>query len=321
MEGYKYSGPKDLEKKISSDHLKGKTAIVTGGANGIGEAYTRGLVAAGLNVCIGDMDVEAGSKLASELQNTKFVKCDVSNWEDQVELFREAASFTGKIDYVIANAGVCPKDEVFDFSGPSFPPTKPSLTTIDINLKGTLYTSKLALHYFISQNGQTPSPTQQDTCLVLIGSGAAFLDCPRGPEYQSTKWGVRGIMHSLRRTAYYYGGRVNVISPWYIPTRILPATAFAHVQSRGVQLATPSSASACLLRILSDRTMSGRSLFVSPHKWAPERGYLDLGLDGWFTGEDDDDQDDEGRKSKKELLKEIQRDQMLGAPVEEGLFI
>jgi hypothetical protein len=66
MEGYKYSGPKDLEKEISSNHLKGKTAIVTGGnshisipdevvclikitagANGIGEAYTRGLVAAG----------------------------------------------------------------------------------------------------------------------------------------------------------------------------------------------------------------------------------------------------------------------------------
>ncbi|PQE14351.1 short chain dehydrogenase reductase family oxidoreductase protein [Rutstroemia sp. NJR-2017a BBW] len=321
MEGYKYSGPKDLEKEISSDHLKGKTAIVTGGANGIGEAYTRGLVAAGLNVCIGDMDVEAGSKLASELQNTKFVKCDVSNWEDQVELFREAASFTGKIDYVIANAGVCPKDEVFDFSGPSLPPSKPSLLTIDINLKGALYTSKLALHYFITQNGQEPSPTQEDTCLVLIGSGAAFLDCPRGPEYQSTKWGVRGIMHSLRRTAYYYGGRVNVISPWYIPTSILPPTAFAHVQSRGVQLATPHSASACLLRILSDRTMNGRSLFVSPEKWAPERGYLDLGLDRWFTGEDDDDQDDEGRKSKKELLKEIQSDQILGAPVEEGLFI
>jgi NADP-dependent 3-hydroxy acid dehydrogenase YdfG len=91
---------------------------------------------------------------------------------------------------------------------------KPSLTTIDINLKGTLYTTKLALHYFIKQNGQEPSPTQQDTCLVLIGSGAAFLDCPRQPQYQSTKWGARGIMHSLRRTAFYYGSRVNVISPW-----------------------------------------------------------------------------------------------------------
>lgn len=93
-------------------------------------------------------------------------------------------------------------------------PTEPNLKAIDVNLKGALYTTKLATHYFIKQNGQTPSPAQEDTCLVLIGSGAAFLDCLRGPVYPSTKWAVRGIMHTLRRTAYYYGSRVNVISPW-----------------------------------------------------------------------------------------------------------
>jgi len=49
--------------------------------------------------------------------STKFFKCDITKWEDQVQLFREAASFTGKVDYVVANAGVCPKDEVFQFAG------------------------------------------------------------------------------------------------------------------------------------------------------------------------------------------------------------
>lgn len=70
------------------------------------------------------------------------------------------------------------------------------------------------MHYFIKQNGEKLSPQQEDTCLVLIGSGAAFLDCLRGPVYPSTKWGVRGIMHTLRRTAFYHGTRVNLISPW-----------------------------------------------------------------------------------------------------------
>jgi NADP-dependent 3-hydroxy acid dehydrogenase YdfG len=84
-----------------------------------------------------------------------------------------------------------------------------------VNLHGTLYTTKLALHTFIKQNGsEGPSPSQQDTSLTLIGSGAAFLDCPRGVQYQSTKWGIRGIMHALRRTAHYHGSRVNMISPW-----------------------------------------------------------------------------------------------------------
>jgi NADP-dependent 3-hydroxy acid dehydrogenase YdfG len=85
---------------------------------------------------------------------------------------------------------------------------------IDINIKGSLYTTKLANHYFIRQNGQSASQSQEDTCLVLIGSGAAFLDCLRAPLYSATKWAMRGVMHALRGTAYHYGSRVNVISPW-----------------------------------------------------------------------------------------------------------
>lgn len=41
----------------------------------------------------------------------------MTNWEDQRRLFTEAAAFTGKVDYVIANAGICAPDEVFTFAG------------------------------------------------------------------------------------------------------------------------------------------------------------------------------------------------------------
>ena len=85
---------------------------------------------------------------------------------------------------------------------------------MDINVTGSLYTTKLATHYFVKQNGQTQSTAQEDTCLILIGSGAAFLDCLRIPQYSASKWAMRGIMHALRRTTYHYGSRVNVISPW-----------------------------------------------------------------------------------------------------------
>jgi short-subunit dehydrogenase len=66
-------------------------------------------------------------------------------------------------------------------------PTKPNSETLDINLNSVMYTAKLAFHYFIKQNGNTPSPSHQDTCLVLIGSGAAFLDVPRTPQYCAAK--------------------------------------------------------------------------------------------------------------------------------------
>jgi NADP-dependent 3-hydroxy acid dehydrogenase YdfG len=102
------------------------------------------------------------------------------------------------------------------FVGADQEPKKPSLDIIDVNLYGVLYTVKLAMHFFIKQNGTKVNPNQEDTCLVLIGSGAAFLDCPRGPQYSSTKWAMRGIMHSLRRTTFYYGSRINIISPWSV---------------------------------------------------------------------------------------------------------
>lgn len=185
-------------------------------------------------VVIGDKNAESGERLASELTGAKFITCDATVWEDQVRLFKEAAqlSSSGKIHYVIANAGMTKEDQTFTFDGKNFLPTvphtvshttcagkdqepqKPDLQIVDVNLKGALYTSKLAMHYFVSQNGTEVNKDQEDTCLILISSGAGFLDVPRSLEYSSTKWAVRGIMHALRRTAFYYGSRVNVIAPW-----------------------------------------------------------------------------------------------------------
>lgn len=183
-------------------------------------------------------------------------------------------------------------------------PPNPNLSIADINITGTLYTAKLAFHYFVKQNGQAPSPAQQDTCPVLIGSGAAFLDCPRAPQYAASKWAARGMMHSLRRTAHFYGSRVNVISPWYVRTSILTEEAFQNVSHAGVEFATVEDASQCLLHILADTGVNGHSFFVSARKWAP-RGYVDLGIDDYDS----------------EFIQEIKRDQLLSAPVEAGLFV
>lgn len=87
-------------------------------------------------------------------------------------------------------------------------------------------------------------------------------------------------MHSLRRTTYYYGSRVNVISPWYVRTNILSEEAFQHVSDVGVEFAKAEDAGQCLLRILSDSTINGHSFFISARKWAPS-GYADLDIDDY----------------------------------------
>ncbi|KAE8389425.1 hypothetical protein ETB97_008642 [Aspergillus alliaceus] len=304
--GYLHKGPVDCTQPIDTRSLTGKTAIVTGGANGLGKGYVRALVAEGVNVCIADLNEEKGKELEAELKGTKYIQCNTSIWEDQARLFREAVSFspTGRIHFVVANAGIHRSDEVFLCSSDE-EPQKPDLSIIDVNIQGTLYTVKLAAHYFIKQNGQESSLEQEDTCLVLIGSGAAFLDCPRAPQYCASKWAIRGILHSLRRTAFYYGSRVNVISPWYVKTNILSEEAFAHVTNVGVRFATVEEAGHCLLRILSDTSINGHSFFISGSKWAPQ-GYMDLDLEDY---------------PDNELVQEIQEDQMKSAPVSMGLFV
>lgn len=53
---------------------------------------------------------------------TTFVKCDVTSWEDQVNLFSEAENLSpsGKVHFVVPNAGIAPKDDVFSFDGMFF---------------------------------------------------------------------------------------------------------------------------------------------------------------------------------------------------------
>ncbi|KAK2123496.1 hypothetical protein NOF04DRAFT_1373076 [Fusarium oxysporum II5] len=289
MPPYHISLPVNCDIDFNKDPIAGKVAIVTGA-----------------KVIIGDKNAIAAGKLTSELTGSKFVQCDATVWEDQVRLFKEAAhlSSSGKIHYVIANAGMTKEDQTFTFDGKGQEPQKPDLQVIDVNLKGALYTSKLAMHYFVSQNGTEVNKDQEDTCLILISSGAGFLDVPRSPEYSSTKWAVRGIMHALRRTAFYYGSRVNVIAPWYIRTGILSRDQFDQVEKSGVEFATAEDAGECALRILSDTSINGRTLFVCARKWAT-RGYMDLNIEDY----------------PESLIQEIQEDQMRNAPVDLGLFL
>lgn len=91
----------------------------------------------------------------------------------------------------------------------------------------------------------------------------------------------------------------------YVKTNILSDGAFAHVAGAGVQFADAKDAGECLLRILSDTEINGRSFFIAPRKWAA-RGYIDLAMEDY---------------PEDSLLQEIQEDQVKSAPVELGLFV
>lgn len=97
----------------------------------------------------------------------------------------------------------------------------------------------------------------------------------------------------------------HVQSHRYVKTNILSDEAFAHVSSLGVEFARAEDAAQCLLRILSDVSINGHSLFVSGKKWA-SNGYMDLDLEDY---------------PHSAMIGEMQEDQMKPAPPSLGLFV
>jgi 15-hydroxyprostaglandin dehydrogenase (NAD) len=91
-------------------------AIVTGGASGIGLACTKNLLARGYKVCIGDADQKAGEAALTELgENTTFVRCDVSAYNEQATLFARAFHWGGgRLDFLAANAGIDDRQSLYE---------------------------------------------------------------------------------------------------------------------------------------------------------------------------------------------------------------
>ena len=131
-------------------------------------------------------------------------------------------------------------------------PTEPALKTVKINYIGVLYTSKLAMHYFNKEE------ESRDRCLIIKGSLASYLDLPGGVEYQSSKFGVRGLMCCLRTTGRV---RVNLLAPWWSRTGIMgdefAAQIDAMLKSIGSDWVDLDDAAKAALRIATDYSIHG----------------------------------------------------------------
>ena len=109
---YSYTGPVDHTVSPDRSQLIEKSVVVTGGANGLGEEFVRQFCAAGAYVTFGDVNEERGRQLEAELNDAgakaRFVKCNITNWDDQVAMFEQAiqSSPHSSLDIVIANAGI-----------------------------------------------------------------------------------------------------------------------------------------------------------------------------------------------------------------------
>lgn len=158
----------------------------------------------GAHVVFGDVVEDASRELEAELSpGAQFVKCDSSNYADQLNLFNTAFDQYGRVDIVIANAGISIPQDIFD---PASDFTQePSMKEIDINLVGSIFSARIGMHYLRRSGGGD---------LVLVSSIAGWKECGGLVTYTASKHGVVGIMRGLHLTATPENIRVNVICPW-----------------------------------------------------------------------------------------------------------
>ncbi|KAL2831024.1 putative short chain dehydrogenase/ reductase [Aspergillus pseudoustus] len=270
------------------NNVQGKSVVITGGASGMGEQATRAFVAAGAFVTFGDVNETAGRKIEAQLgSNAQFVRCDVTDFESQRELFRraEANSPSKTVDVAIANAGITGADSIFYGEESGEEPQAPDFKILDVNVNGVIGTCKLARYYF-KQHELTPG---RDRCFIVMSSAAGYGDVPGGPIYMMSKFAARALMRCIRRTTFLDGIRACALAPWYVDTNLMSPSVVQHAKSKGVKFADAADAAGAMLRIVSDPSVNGRCFTIVNREEAP-LGYYDMDVDDYPDGSRADEQ-------------------------------
>ncbi|KAF2463902.1 NAD(P)-binding protein [Lindgomyces ingoldianus] len=280
---YSFTGPVDHTILPDCTKLKGKSVVITGGANGMGEYCVRTFAAEGAFVTFGDVNPR-GHEIAKELnakhgrECTAFIKVDIQDWGQQNAMFELAKQKTGFVDVVIANAGISRSsgDSLWNLDDPNGDPTKPELRIVDVNLRGNFYTWKIAVHYFRKQS----DTDDRDRCFIITGSMVAWIDSPGNWEYTATKYGLHGFMRTARRSSWEQGIRINYVAPCWIKSAIRTAEYEKWLVDRGIEFGEQKDVASCMMRLACDQTINGHSLMIVPRSVAKE-GYMDVGKDDY----------------------------------------
>ncbi|KAH9309793.1 hypothetical protein KI387_037704, partial [Taxus chinensis] len=191
--------------------LKGKVAIITGGARGIGEATVRLFAKHGANVVIADIEDTAGKILSDSLSPAvTFIHCDVRKEEDVAHVVNMAISRYGVLDIMFNNAGIlgdqANRKSILDFDADEFD------NVIAVNVKGVCLGMKHAARVMIPR---------RSGCIISTASVAGIMGGLGPHGYTASKHAIIGLTKSAACELGKYGIRVNSISPFGVATPML----------------------------------------------------------------------------------------------------
>lgn len=196
--------------------VAGKTAIVTGGASGLGEAAVRRLAAAGANVVIADLNEEKGNALAAEIgAKAIFCKCNVTSTADVKATVAAAVEKFGALHILVNNAGMGSAGRTIGKDGPwNIDWFK---MVIDVNLTGAFDMLSNAA-YAMDKN--EPEDGEKGV-IINVASVAAFDGQIGQAAYSASKGGVVAMTLPIARDLSRHLIRVNTIAPGTFNTPML----------------------------------------------------------------------------------------------------
>ncbi|MFD6323375.1 SDR family oxidoreductase [Streptomyces sp. NPDC058442] len=180
---------------MSRGGLEGKVAVVTGAARGVGELLARKLSARGARVALVGLEPDELERVAARLHGESgHWHADVTDHEAMARVAGEVAERFGRVDIVVANAGVA--------HGGPFADSDPGAwrRVVEVNLIGSAVTARAFLPLLIASRGY----------LLQIASLAAITPAPMMTAYCASKSGVEAYAHCLRAEVGHRGVRVGV---------------------------------------------------------------------------------------------------------------
>ncbi len=188
--------------------IENKVAIVTGAAQGIGQAIAQHFATCGAKVLLSDINEAGGAAAAEALSgrsdNVAFQACDVGDKAQADALIARAVSEFGAVDILINNAGIIHTADFLDLAEEDFD------RVLRVNLKGALLCSQAAARWMVENN--------RPGAIVNMSSVNAILTIPNQIPYNVSKGGINQLTRVMSLALAPHNIRVNAIGPGTIAT-------------------------------------------------------------------------------------------------------
>lgn len=203
---------------MSERPVKGKVAVVTGGASGIGLAVAERFAADGARVVIGDVNADAGRAAAARLEGL-FVEGDLSRRENCRGLIDRAVEAFGTVHILVNNAGFQHIDPIDDFPEDTWE---------------KMVSLMLTAPFLLMRYAWPSMKVQRWGCVINVGSVHSLVASPYKCAYTTVKHGLVGLTRTAALEGGEHGITVNAICPAYVRTPLVEGQIAGQARTRGI---------------------------------------------------------------------------------------